>query len=139
MFSINVFLANCKCFLFCILRVLLSSEKNDTIISKSGCIISTEKELWEIIMNYTYILECSDGTFYTGWTNSLEKRLKAHNQGKGAKYTKTRRPVKLLYYECFDTKKEAMSRECQIKKMKRREKENLMRKNGIQENSRRSF
>ena len=46
-------------------------------------------------MNYTYIVKCADGTLYTGWTNDLEKRMKAHNSGKGAKYTKTRRPVKL--------------------------------------------
>ena len=54
-------------------------------------------------MNYTYIVECSDGTLYTGWTNNLEKRLEAHNAGKGAKYTKTRRPVKLVYQEQFET------------------------------------
>ncbi len=51
-------------------------------------------------MNYTYIVQCADGTLYTGWTNCLEKRLKAHNSGKnGAKYTKTKRPVTLVYYE----------------------------------------
>ena len=53
-------------------------------------------------MNYTYILKCKDGTFYTGWTNNLEKRLKDHNEGKGAKYTKARRPVELVYYEAFE-------------------------------------
>ena len=56
-------------------------------------------------MNYTYILECSDGTYYTGWTNDLEKRVKMHNAGKGAKYTKPRRPVVLAYYEAFQTRK----------------------------------
>ena len=50
-------------------------------------------------MNYTYIVRCSDGSLYTGWTNDLEKRIKAHNEGKGAKYTKSRRPVELVYYE----------------------------------------
>ena len=50
-------------------------------------------------MNYTYIVKCADSTLYTGWTNDLDKRIKAHNSGKGAKYTKTRRPVKLVYYE----------------------------------------
>ena len=49
-------------------------------------------------MNYTYIVECSDGSFYTGWTNDLERRMKAHNEGRGAKYTKSRRPVKLAYF-----------------------------------------
>ena len=67
-------------------------------------------------MNYTYILACSDGTLYCGWTNNLEKRLLAHNSGRGAKYTKARLPVKLLYYEEFETKEEAMSREWHIKK-----------------------
>ena len=53
-------------------------------------------------MNYTYMVQCADGSLYTGWTNSLEKRLKAHNEGKdGAKYTKAKRPVHLAYYEGF--------------------------------------
>ncbi len=73
-------------------------------------------------MNYTYILECKDGSLYTGWTNDLEKRIKAHNDGKGAKYTKTKRPVKLVYFEVFETKEEAMSREYAIKRLKRAEK-----------------
>lgn len=77
-------------------------------------------------MNYTYILKCKDGTFYTGWTNNLEKRLKDHNEGKGAKYTKARRPVELVYYETFETKEEAMSREYAIKQMSRSEKETLI-------------
>lgn len=73
-------------------------------------------------MNYTYIVECSDGSFYTGWTNDLEKRIKVHNEGKGAKYTKCRRPVVLVYYEKFQTKEEAMSREWAIKHMTREQK-----------------
>ena len=77
-------------------------------------------------MNYTYIVECSDGTLYTGWTNNLEKRLEAHNAGKGAKYTKTRRPVKLVYQEQFETKEEAMSREYHIKQLSRKEKMKLL-------------
>ncbi|MGN0708700.1 MAG: GIY-YIG nuclease family protein [Anaerovoracaceae bacterium] len=77
-------------------------------------------------MNYTYILLCADGTFYTGWTNDLEKRVAAHNAGKGAKYTKPRLPVKLVYYECFDTKNEAMSREAKIKRLTRSAKEALI-------------
>ena len=77
-------------------------------------------------MNYTYIVECSDGTLYTGWTNNLEKRLEAHNAGKGAKYTKTRRPVKLVYQEQFETKEEATSREYHIKQLSRKEKMKLM-------------
>ena len=58
----------------------------------------------ESYMNYTYIIKCADSTLYTGWTNDLDKRIKAHNSGKGAKYTKTRRPVKLVYYEEHETK-----------------------------------
>ena len=79
-------------------------------------------------MNYTYILECKDGTYYTGWTNNLEKRLKDHNEGKGAKYTKSRRPVILAYHEVFETKEEAMRREYAIKHMSRKEKEKMIHK-----------
>lgn len=77
-------------------------------------------------MNYTYILQCKDGTYYTGWTNNLEKRLKDHNDGKGAKYTKPRRPVVLVYHETFQTKEEAMRREYAIKHMTRAEKVKLI-------------
>lgn len=80
--------------------------------------------------NYTYILECADGTLYCGWTNDLEKRLTAHNSGKGAKYTKSRLPVKLVYYETFATPNEAMSRECGIKNLTRNEKLKLIGKKG---------
>ena len=74
-------------------------------------------------MNYTYMVKCVDGTLYTGWTNCLEKRLKAHNSGRnGAKYTKTKRPVSLVYYEGFFTKEEAMQREYQIKQLTRERK-----------------
>ena len=81
-------------------------------------------------MNYTYIVKCADSTLYTGWTNDLDKRIKAHNSGKGAKYTKTRRPVKLVYYEEHETKNEAMSREYAIKHLTRKEKEILIKGNG---------
>lgn len=73
-------------------------------------------------MNYTYILRCHDGSLYTGWTNNLEKRIADHNTGKGAKYTKSRGPVELAYYEVFETKQQAMSREYEIKQMKRSDK-----------------
>ena len=78
--------------------------------------------------NFTYIVECSDHTLYTGWTNDLEKRIEAHNTGKGAKYTKTRGPVRLVQFEKFATKEEAMSREYHIKKMSRQEKMKLISK-----------
>lgn len=77
-------------------------------------------------MNYTYILQCSDGTYYTGWTNDIAKRLKTHNEGKGAKYTRARLPVTLTYYEAFETKEEAMRREWEIKQLSRKEKEKLI-------------
>ena len=72
--------------------------------------------------NCVYLLRCADGTLYCGWTNNMEKRLAAHNQGKGAKYTRSRRPVELAYSECYATRREAMSREAQIKRMSRQEK-----------------
>lgn len=77
-------------------------------------------------MNYTYILRCVDNSLYTGWTNDLEKRVEMHNAGKGAKYTKARLPVELVYYETFETKEEAMRREYAIKQMKKKEKERLI-------------
>lgn len=77
-------------------------------------------------MNYTYIVKCRDGSLYTGWTNDLEKRVGDHNSGKGAKYTKSRRPVELLYYEGFPTKNEAMGREYEIKQMSVKEKWKLI-------------
>ena len=71
---------------------------------------------------FTYMLVCADGTLYTGWTNDLEKRLAAHNAGKGAKYTRSRCPVRLLYYEEFAEKSEAQRRECEIKRLPREKK-----------------
>lgn len=77
-------------------------------------------------MNYVYILRCSDDTLYTGWTNDLEKRIKAHSNGTGAKYTRGRGPVELVYFEEFDDKKEAMKREYEIKKYSRIKKQWLI-------------
>ena len=77
-------------------------------------------------MNYTYILRCADGTYYTGWTNDLDKRLAAHNTGTASKYTRPRRPVSLAYHEVFNTKEEAMRREWEIKQLTRTQKEKLM-------------
>jgi putative endonuclease len=72
------------------------------------------------------MIECSDGSYYTGYTNNLKKRLAAHNAGKGAKYTKSRRPVRLIYQENFDNKKDALKREYAIKQLARSEKETLI-------------
>ena len=95
---------------------------------KQGCYNTTEKNnnKGRKQLNYTYILECKDGTYYTGWTNNLEKRIKDHNEGKGAKYTKARLPVSLIYHEEFQTKEEAMRREYAIKHMTRTEKTKLI-------------
>ena len=80
--------------------------------------------------NYTYMVACSDGSLYTGWTNDLEKRVRSHNEGKGARYTKSRRPVELVWHEAFPTKEEAMRREYEVKQLTRKEKEALIRGEG---------
>lgn len=77
-------------------------------------------------MHYIYMIECSDGSLYTGYTNDLEKRIKTHNDKKGAKYTRGRTPVILKYYEEFDNKVDAMKRESQIKKMRKEKKLKLL-------------
>lgn len=78
--------------------------------------------------NYTYILKCRDRSLYTGWTNDIENRIKMHNEGKGAKYTRGRGPVELVYLEKFSTKEEAMRREAAIKKLNRKQKLLLIQK-----------
>ena len=77
-------------------------------------------------MKVCYILRCADGTLYTGWTNDLEGRLKTHNAGKGGSYTRGRLPVELVYWEGFETKEEAMSREWHLKRLTRQEKLRLI-------------
>ena len=79
-------------------------------------------------MNYVYMIRCKDGSLYTGWTNNLEKRFKNHCKGKGAKYTRGRGPLELVYYEAFEDKREAMRREYEIKQLKKSEKEKLIQK-----------
>ena len=73
-------------------------------------------------MNYVYILECADGTLYTGWTTCPERRVKAHNSGKGAKYTRSRRPVRLVYTETCQNQHDALRREYEIKQLSRAQK-----------------
>lgn len=77
-------------------------------------------------MNYTYIVQCADGTYYTGWTVDLEKRVRTHNSGKGAKYTRSRRPVELVYYEEFEDRREAMRREYAIKQLTHEQKRQMV-------------
>jgi len=75
---------------------------------------------------FCYMVECADGTFYTGWSINPEKREKVHNAGQGAKYTRTRRPVKLIYVEELPDKSSALKREIAIKKFSRKKKEELL-------------
>ncbi|MDP7078743.1 MAG: GIY-YIG nuclease family protein [Candidatus Undinarchaeales archaeon] len=73
-----------------------------------------------------YILECADGTYYTGYTTDLERRVSVHNKGKGARYTRGRLPVAIVFSEAYATKSEALRREAEIKRMTRREKRELV-------------
>jgi putative endonuclease len=73
-----------------------------------------------------YIVRCADGSLYTGWTNNLPERLAAHNSGDGARYTRGRRPVELVYYETCSDRSQALRREYEIKKMDRKQKELLI-------------
>ena len=78
------------------------------------------------MMNYVYILLCEDNSWYTGWTTDPIKRFHQHKTGKGARYTKMHRPLKIVYLESFEDKKDAMAREWHIKHMSRQEKEKLI-------------
>jgi putative endonuclease len=75
---------------------------------------------------YCYIVECADGTYYTGWTVDPEKRVAVHNKGRGARYTRTRCPVRLVYIEELPDRKSALKREIAIKKMERERKTRLI-------------
>ena len=77
-------------------------------------------------MNCVYILECEDGSYYTGWTNNIVQRYKAHQAGRGAKYTKSHKPMRIVHLELFAEKRDAMKREYAIKHMNRTEKEKLI-------------
>ncbi|MGN1041942.1 MAG: GIY-YIG nuclease family protein [Christensenellales bacterium] len=77
-------------------------------------------------MNYVYLAECSDGSLYAGWTTDVAARERAHNAGNGAKYTRSRLPVKIVYFEEYVSKNEALKRECAIKKLPREEKLRLV-------------
>ena len=98
------------------------------MISFQTLFVKAPHMIYNSIMNnsYVYILRCSDNTLYTGWTNDLDKRLKAHNDGRGAKYTKPRRPCELVYSESYPDRSSAMKRESEIKRMTRSEKLELI-------------
>ena len=78
---------------------------------------------------YMYVVECRDGSYYTGYTTDVKRRVAIHNSGKGAKYTRARLPVKLIYAEGFDSKEEAMSAEALLKRKKRPQKESYLNDN----------
>jgi putative endonuclease len=77
-------------------------------------------------MWYVYLLSCNDNTLYCGYTNNLNKRIFTHNSGKGAKYTRSRLPVKLVYHAVYDSKSAAMKREWQIKQLTKKDKLKLI-------------
>lgn len=77
-------------------------------------------------MNYVYLLQCGDDSLYCGWTTNLESRIVQHNKGKGAKYTRSRLPVRLVYFEMYEDRHEALSREWHLKHMNREEKLKLI-------------
>ena len=85
----------------------------------------------KIKKHYAYMLRCSDNTIYSGYTVNIENRINVHNSGKGAKYTRARRPVKLAYYEEFESKSEALKREREFKKYTHSEKEKIILENSI--------
>jgi len=80
--------------------------------------------------HYVYILKCRDGTYYTGYTTDVERRVEEHNAGEGAKYTRSRTPVEVVHVEVFDTRSAAMSREYRIKQFRRSRKERLVGEDG---------
>ena len=77
-------------------------------------------------MYFAYIMRCADGTLYTGYTDDIAQREAVHNSGRGAKYTRSRLPVKMVYHESFATRSEAMKRECAIKRLSREQKLKLI-------------
>ncbi|MFD0768336.1 GIY-YIG nuclease family protein [Bacillus sp. CGMCC 1.60114] len=78
--------------------------------------------------HYFYVVECVDGSYYAGYTNHLEKRIEAHNSGKGARYTRARRPVRLKYFETYEEKRTAMQAEYRFKQLKRKQKDEYIQK-----------
>lgn len=81
--------------------------------------------------HFLYILKCKDGSYYTGYTNDLEKRFKKHEEGKGAKYTRGRGPLKLVFQQAFPTKQEAMRMEFAVKKLNRAQKERMIKEGSV--------
>lgn len=86
-----------------------------------------------ITVHYVYMVRCRDNSLYTGYSNNVEKRVETHNKGKGAKYTKPRLPVELVYTEEYETKSEALKREYAIKQLSKAEKERLIAYKGVEQ------
>lgn len=113
-------------------KLVMSRSTNENCVDEKKVIrkssdktgVASQKQTYA----YTYIVECGDGSLYTGWTNHLEERMRSHNEGKGAKYTRSRLPVRLVYYEEYATKQEAMKREYAIKQLARNDKLRLIEK-----------
>lgn len=80
---------------------------------------------------FVYLLQCSDNTLYCGYTTDLKKRIQTHNNKNGAKYTRSRTPVKLVYFEEFSNKSDALKRECSIKKLSKLQKNKLIEKQNL--------
>jgi putative endonuclease len=76
--------------------------------------------------HFFYVLTCKDGSLYGGYTNNLEKRIKMHNEGKGAKYTRGRGPVELTYYRCYENKGDALRAEYNFKRLNRKKKDEFL-------------
>ena len=87
---------------------------------------------------FVYLLRCADGSLYCGWTNDLQRRLRAHNAGTGSKYTRTRRPVTLAWFERCESKEAAMSREWHVKRLTREEKIRLIKEREDHETDRKA-
>ena len=103
------------------MKILRNEALKDYVEERTAQDLPVPENIW-----FVYIVECNDGTLYTGITNDIPSRIVKHNKGKGAKYTRKRGPVKLRYWDAFESKGEALKEEIRIKKMKRTEKLKLV-------------
>lgn len=101
-----------------------SPDCRQSLINDQSGQNSADAQSWQLF--YVYIVQCRDGSFYTGYTSNLPNRIRQHTQGKGARYTRSRKPVVLVYFELCFSRQKALSREWQIKQLSRKEKERLI-------------
>lgn len=122
-------------------RAWLSGRSSIEILIDTMTLMRSQRGIYHVVQEfplkpeptqYVYLLKCGDGSYYTGWTNHLEARVRAHQSGQGAKYTKSHQPVELVYYEEYADKRTAMRREYACKQMSRKEKEQLIQKMQLQ-------